>query len=436
VEGRIGAIEITGNKYFRSKVIASRLADKPDDLLNIATLEEHLNRINRQMPYHLRATLTPGSETGQTDLKLNVEESQPWQISPTYDNQGRPGIGTNRLGIGVQNNSLFGYGDRLDVRYIGAVRTNLATASYSIPLNHYGTELAYYYSLGAVHPEVNQPGVDIRGLANNHSVSLSQPLDKNRNFLADVSFNARHVTTTVNDDRVGRDDVRSLSFGLSYNHPDRYGQSFVRLQTDVGPGWMGANRKFWKTQAYGTRTFQLPKNNFVLLRASGQLSRDALPPVEEYQIGGAFSVRGFSEGLLIGDRGYSGSAEWRWPIPGLAHASPWLAQRVQGAVFYDMGQVWFDSRHNGSYSNNVKRTMLIGTGLGLRAQLTRYLIGFVDFGYGISNQRKDVEPNAQPSVRVHFGIRSDLLPKTYKSRSNNVTYFNPKPMVAPVINTQ
>jgi hypothetical protein len=113
----------------------------------------------------------------------------------------------------------------------------------------------------------------------------------------------------------------------------------------------------------------------------------------------------------------------------MKYVSPWLNDRVQAAYFIDMGQVWSDRSQPGylssgpnlaSGTNTSARTLLVGTGVGLRARLTRYLIGFVDLAWGLTNQ-SNIEPNAQPTIRTHFGIRSDLLPDTYKSFNNDAS---------------
>ncbi len=430
LEGHVEDINVAGNKFYRASVIKGQSGTRPGDLFNLNTFEAGLKRMSETSPYHVQATLGTGQTPGSTDITLKVQETQPWQVSALMDNQGRPFIGSKRYGAELQNSSVFGFGDRFDVKWLASKRSNVTAASYAIPLNHTGTEIGYYYSFGFVHPDLDMANGDrLRGYAQNHTLSITQPLDKNRKWVADVALNARNVRSTVYRDFFNEDKVRSLTTGLSYSNYDRLGQTYVRVQNDVGMGLLGADRKFWKTQLFVNRMIKLPKNNFILLRASAQVTPDALPTVEETQIGGAFSVRGYSEGLLVGDRGYNASAEWRYPIPGLGHVSPWLAQRVQGSAFIDIGQVWLDSSNqlnNSDALNDIKKSnTLLGTGVGLRAQLTRFVAGFVDVGFGLAPQARS-EPDAQPTARVHFGLRSDMLPKTYKTFDpKSLTEFHP-----------
>jgi hemolysin activation/secretion protein len=293
-----------------------------------------------------------------------------------------------------------------------------------VPLNARGTELGGTFAYSGVNVDSGIPHPPkITGKAMNYGINLSQPLDQERTWVADAGLNWRFIRSYVNHDLVSEDNISSIQLGLNFNRYDHWGRTFARGQTTFAPAWMGSNRTFWKSEGYLTRLIALPANNLLIIRGAAQFTPDALPSAEQFQVGGAFSVRGFTEGLLTGDRGYSFGVEHRWPIPGLKKINPWLAERIQGASFFDIGQTWLDrssTRFVGGISNQPDRTLLMGAGAGLRIQLSRLAQGFVDFGFGLTDQHK-VEPNAQPSFRVHFGVRSNLLPEDYKARGQDVT---------------
>jgi hemolysin activation/secretion protein len=427
LEGQVGDISIAGNKFYRTGIIARYLDQGTGDPLNIPKLEKNLRRINRQGDFRVRATLSPNALAGKTDIKLDVEERQPWQVGLTFDDQGRPTIGTLRWGTELINRNVTGIGDRFSARWIGAAGTQTALGSYFIPLNRFGTELGATFGFTRV--DVDLPKVQdnntIIGKAFNYGITLAQPLDRDHTFVADTSLNFRRVNSYLNDVRSPvQDDIRSLQFGLNYDKFDRFGRTFARLQTSVGTTWFGGNRQFWKAESMVNRIVRLPKNNFLILRSYAQMTPDALPPAEQFQLGGAYSVRGYTEGLLIGDRGYQFSVEHRWPVPGLRYISPQLADRIQGATFFDYGRAWQDnSNHRSLRRDDIS---LASAGIGVRARLSQYMQGFVDFGFGLLD-RSDVEPNAQPTARIHFGVRSDLLPDDYRTWGKDVARVNVQP---------
>lgn len=427
LEGMVGDMEVTGNKYFKAKVIAKRVAEKPGDPLNIPRLEKELLQINRTEPYKLKATLTPGTRTGETNLQLQVKEQQPFQVALLADNAGRPGIGTYRYGAELTDRNVSGIGDRFTTRWLMGAGQQLASVGYTRPVNSYGGEVSGLFGFSHVNVDLASLGIQnqpaLIGNAYNYSVLYSQPLNRERTLVADIGLNARRASSFFDGLKTRTNDVRSLSMGLNFDKYDRLGRTFARTQATIAPEMLGANTHFFKLEDYVTRVVRLPKSNQLIFRGYSQWSPDPLPPIEQFQLGGINSVRGYTQGLLLGDKGYNLSAEWRWPIPMLAHVNPWLSQRLQGAFFFDYGQAWLN-KNNVNFipgiSNTSKRTSLMSTGIGFRAHLTDYMQGYADLGFGLLN-RGDVEPNAQPTVRVHFGVRSELLSNDYKSRTDKVT---------------
>lgn len=424
LEGMVGDMEVTGNKYFKAKVIENRIAEKPGEPLNIPRLEKELTQINRTEPYRVKAVLSPGERTGETKIRLEVKEQQPFQVAATFDNAGRPYIGTYRSGVELIDRNVTGHGDRFNARYMVGAGQQIASTSYTLPVGKHGTEVSGLFGFSHVNVDLgirHQP--EIIGNGYNYGLLLSQPLDRERTWVADVGLNARRVSSFFDGEKTHADDIRSATLGLNFNKYDRYGRTFARMQQSFAPRWLGANTSFWKAESFATRVTRLPKNNLLLLSAYSQFTPNALPPVEQFQLGGVNSVRGYTQGLLLGDRGYNVNAEWRWPVPLLGRISPWLGERVQGAFFFDYGQAWLD-RNNKHFitgvSNARGRTSLMGTGFGVRARLTDYLQGYADVAFGLLD-RGNIEPNAQPTARVHFGVRSELLSNDYKSRSDVVT---------------
>jgi hemolysin activation/secretion protein len=427
LEGMIGDMEVTGNKYFKAKVIANRIAENPGEPLNIPKLEKELLRINRTEPYRLKASLTPGDRTGETNLRLEVKEQQPYQVALLADNAGRPGIGTYRYGTELTDRNVTGRGDRLSARWLMGAGQQLLSTGYTLPVGNRGAEVSALFGFSHVNVDLASLGIQnqpsLIGNSYNYGLLYSRPFDRERVWVMDVGVNARRASSFFDGEKTRTNDIRSATLGLNFDKYDRLGRTFARVQTTFAPQWLGANTSFFKLENYATRVTRLPKNNLLILRGYSQWSPDALPPIEQFQLGGINSVRGYSQGLLIGDRGYNLNAEWRWPIPMMNRVNPWLDQRLQGAFFFDYGQVFMDKSNRNfiaGLSNSRHRTSLMGAGVGLRAHLTDYMQGYADLGFGLVN-RSDVELNAQPTMRVHFGVRSELLSNDYKSRTDKVT---------------
>jgi hemolysin activation/secretion protein len=420
VEGLLGKVCVTPGRHYRATAIKRYVGIKPGTPFDIKQLEKNLNATNQANNVSIKAILSPGAKTGQTDVTIETADKGVWQVSPTFDNQGRPFIGTFRGGAEISNNSLLGYGDQLLIKYLAATRTQVGMLSYNLPINSRGDALSFNYSNSYVNVDTHTATQSLlEGYAQNFGLSYSHPFDKNRHWVGDIGIISRHVTTDVENRRDTTSEIRSLVAGLNYASTDKYGRTFIRGQAMTGLDILGGTAKFFKTELFANRLIKLPMNNILYLRGYGQYSPDVLPSAEVFQLGGAYSVRGFTEGLLTGDRGYSLTVEDRFPIPFLKKISPKLSERVQGAVFVDFGQAFIkraNSRFIANVSNRNTNTLLVSAGVGLRARFSQYLQGFIDLGFPLVD-RNSQELFAQPTARIHFGVRSDLLNNTAFTQS-------------------
>jgi hemolysin activation/secretion protein len=106
---------------------------------------------------------------------------------------------------------------------------------------------------------------------------------------------------------------------------------------------------------------------------SGQWTRDALVPAEQFGIGGDGSVRGFDGRLVTGDVGQRVSVEWLTPPRTWGEGSP---LEVSGLVFADAGRV----RRLQALPGESTGATLAGAGIGVRVFKPRSFSVRVDVG--------------------------------------------------------
>jgi hemolysin activation/secretion protein len=418
VEGRVSHIEVDGNRFKKDKRILQDLKVQSGDILNLKELQETVESINSSQDlYKVKARLSAGKEAGESVLTYEVEERLPFKLSVFSDNRGRPLIGQTRWGTEFEYADPLGKGDKLTLGYTGARGTTIAESAYTIPINNKGTSVGVAYSFAYVHVQ-NRKGPDrLTGTAHNYSLFLNQNVEQVKGLSLSTGLNLRKITSFDNGVQSGESDVTSATAGFNWDGSDKVGRSNLNGTVTAGGAMWGGDNTFMKYELAGTRIFNLPKNQYLVFNGYSMLSSGPLPGFEQMQIGGSSSVRGFTEGLLFGDKGFTVNAEYRYPIWGLAKIAPKLAENLQGVLFVDASQVVVAKNTSGRLAgaSNRGNTTLVGTGAGLRLAINDTLEGFVDFGVGLT-ERDAVEPNAQPSVRLHFGIRSQLIPAKYKKR--------------------
>lgn len=227
--------------------------------------------------------------------------------------------------------------------------------------------------------------------------------------------------------------MRTIRTGLNYEGNDAGGRTFVNNEVAIGIDWLGgrnsllranstplsranAGSQFVRVTTAATRVQRLPLGTFAVLRAIGQYTPDRLPPIEQFQAGGAFTVRGYTEGELIGDQGFMVSGEWHlpffivpssWTIPFTEYG---LRDNIQFVTFMDFGATFIHNAVVGERTNEYAW----GAGVGLRARLTDLVSARVDLGIPLLRQPSeagltDPSKNRQANPRLHFGLETQLF---------------------------
>lgn len=405
IEGHIGAINIEGNKWTRQAYILGKIKQKPGELFDIKALEKDVLKFNRENAVQLRANLKPGQEVGTTDINLVADEPFNFHVVPTFDNTGRETVGVLRGGISFAADSVFGYRDPFVMGYSRARSTDVAFSSYSFPIGNRGTRLGGNFSFSNIKiTEGPFKSFNIEGNSYNYSGFVSQSFISTRkfDFSGDLTANFRQVTTFFDEIPLFTTQVRSLSAGLNFAYRDKWGNWSSRHSFDNGLDLLGGNVRFFKYNGSLTRIQNFGHGVLGIFRGAVQLTDDMLPPVEQFQLGGSSTVRGYSEGLLIGDNGYFLSGELRIPLP-LPKKIGKLVVRdnIRGVLFVDHGGAFPDDGENSSPHHT---DFLTSVGFGLRGMITKYINGRVDWGFGLG-RRED----PQPTARLHFGLEANPI---------------------------
>ncbi len=380
IEGYVGNVEVTGNQRYSANVIKRAMTRvKNAKLVSEPLLETALNLLNEYPGLNVRATLKPGENRGESDIVLTAQEAVPVTVMVDVDDYGSKYTGIWRYGTELTYGNLTGQGDRLSVRGITSANGSSADlyyvrAAYGMPIGGYGTKLegAFVYSengVGAELAPLGQGGTMYVG-----SFNATQPifLTAAKNLMLTAGFDYVTVeNTTQHGQPIGKDDLRIFRLGVSGDYRDSWlGRTYYGLTWRQGVPWFGANPQndpgatisgtpgsFSIFQADLARTQSLVYGgSYLVLRGTGQLSTQNLPPVEQFVLGGYYTVRGFSLGQYAGDNGYALTAEVVVPVP-------YLRDWVQMVGFIDNGGIAFVSPDKAA---GQKTQFATGAGGGLR----------------------------------------------------------------------
>lgn len=391
LEGKLGEVKIEGNKEYHTDFIRKRfvVAGK-DGILSYDLMQRSLLLLNEFSDMKVQSVLQPGKDMGTTDVILKVEDRKPFHVDLDYNNFGNSYVGDNRAGLGVAYGNLAHQGDLLNVRGVfpfpSKTTTPFMQAGYTVPVGLKGSRVGLMYANSQMTVGRELEVLDIRGEASIYGVTYSWPIT--RTILAGSDFNVGFVSKTIRnyilEQTSSHDELRELVLGYSFNGISGRGRNLVSLNLIQGLGQAFGGMQnndpqasrpksgdsFTKLNVDLARVQQLGSRNFLILRANGQFTTEALVVGELYALGGYDSVRGYAQSEYMGDNGYLLSAELRLPL-GKSQRNP-----LQGALFVDYGSV---SDKNPQPGVKGSRSLL-GAGPGIRFSLGENTALRVDYG--------------------------------------------------------
>ena len=392
IEGKLGAVEIKGNKWFSERTLRRMSRLHPGNVVYYNDLRSALSFFNKNRDLKVTSLLKPGREPKTTDVELDVKDKFPVHLSTDVNNLGTRDTGKDRWGVGLTDTNLLGLMDELTTRFqIGDGSVGTSTR-YTVPLHSSGTLLSLGYSYSHVHLQNAFKPLDIEGNAHTYSVDISQPVysvnlpkDIFMEWTLNTGFDIKSIENKVLNNITGKDEFRILNVGATGEFTDKWGKLYLPNTFSFGfPSFLGSSNvhepaasragtggQFFVYRGSAIRYNRLPYDMLLTLRGSWQMTPDDLPSSEQFHLGGAFSVRGYSESAYLADYGGTFSTEVMvpsyffpkdWKLP---YSSEPLRQQIQGVAFFDMGAGGIRHPQPGEADSRT----LAGMGGGIRIHL-------------------------------------------------------------------
>ncbi len=431
IESRIGKVTIEGNRWTKSNYILDRIPDNEHQLFDIVKLEKDVLDFNRYNEgVKLSANLKAGEKPGTTDIELSADEKFPFHIIGVMDNAGRYQTGSLRGGPMLIADSLFGYRDRMSM---GAFFSGGATSpffDYNIPVNKHDGRVGFSYA--STFAKVKWGDYAPLGLNTRsyiYSLYYTQPIKRSQGFELKGygSLNYKRVYSAMDalrlfgyDNELSLDEVTSADIGFNIRKDTARGIWYLNQNASMAFPIFDSRSSYFKYSGGMYRIHDFSHGVYGQLRANYQIipNNKDIPYIDQFQAGGLATVRGYSEGLLLGKNGYFTSAELIFPLlprqitsPRSGEKIPFIGKYIQGVVFADHAGIFPAARqdyYDGSY-------FLASLGMGLRVQLPGDLSARLYWGYPLVNNAYEHD---RKYGRFHFELTLEpSIDKLLKSRS-------------------
>ncbi len=404
IEGHLGTVQIENNESTRNSFITDRIENKPGELVNLDQLEQDLYFFNRTNDVALRAVLKPGEAAGTTDYIIQTVEPEHHEGLIFIDNAGTEDVGLERIGFSYTNRSLFGIRDQLMLGLHLAKGTRAVYGSYDVPISRRGTRLALSYDISKIEI-IDGPlePLNVTGDSTNAGLYLTHPLVVNKDLLLNGFVGVNHKTSTTDFDSVTLFDttVDSLSLGFDAQSFDIADSWYTRHALTGGSYEDLRDENYSKYNGDANWLHIFGNNHTLSIRGGAQYSPDdLLPASEQFQIGGMYTVRGYPEGMLKGDKGYYVSFEYDIPFPP-KESGPWenpFTDRWRAFAFLDHGGAF---PFKGNDVGIDKDDFLTSVGVGMGINFDDTLRGRIVVGVPLVS-REDGEDD----VSLHFYLQN------------------------------
>jgi len=416
IEGKVGDVSIEGNKWTRSSYISKRLNLKKGELFNISDLEQSLVLFNRYNDgVQLNGTLLPGqSQLGTTDINVKVKERIPFRVTALMDNAGRTTIGKIRGGLMLQDESLFGFRDKLTIGAYASRYSVTPFADYSIPVNKKDGRVGFSFS--SSNSKIGYGpyrDFNIRSRSQNYSLYYLQPLYRRpwTELSSYTSISYKKAVTNFDGTDINKDEVTSAQTGLNFRYDTKRGIWYLNQNVYYAFPIFDNRSNYLKLDGGILRVHDFGRGFVGTLRGNYQVipNQEQVPYIDQIIAGGIATVRGYSEGLLIGRNGYIVSAELMFPLGPRAIKSrkdkekyiPFIGNYLKGFVFADHAGI-FPYKGSGvgaqGYDSN---DFLVSIGLGLKISLPGSLTAKLAWGFPLmrNNHESDYRQG-----RFHFEL--------------------------------
>lgn len=397
-EGYIERLRVSGSQYHSQQKIIEQVTEvQPGKVPDFNLMQKELGQINLNNDLQVVPVLREGKILGSVDAELKVQDQLPLHGSVELSDRYSQNTPHARINSGIHYDNLWQQGHSIGLNFTTAPghsdQTTVWHASYVMPWNDASIALYALHSDSAASTvgDISVLGVGtVFGVRwNSHGISqgnwthtLSVGLDY-KSFEQTVNLSAGSSTSGY------KTPIHYLPWQLQWH---ARGLTEDGVQNNIG---LAAN---FSLRGLGNDDFQFENNRYkalasylyirgdletifpighsrLIFRGGSQWSSQPLISNDQYAIGGAESVRGYTEAARIGDRGLNGSLEWQsasiklplWLIGSGGSDLRWLA-------FYD----WARASILEPLPSQTTHFRLASLGLGFRLQVKRHLSTFFD----------------------------------------------------------
>ena len=376
------------------------------------------NRYNNGV--QLTGSLSAGqAEMGTTDVNIKAHEKFPFHITGMMDNAGRKSVGEYRGGLMLRADSLTKHRDPLTLGFYANKHAITPFADYNYPVNKKDGRLGFSFS--SSNSDIGHGAYrifNIESRSQNYSLYYSQPIIRKpwTELTSVTSISYKHAATSFDGHDIFEDKVTTATTGLTYRYDTKKGIWYVNQNVGYSFPIFDKNSNYLKIDGGVLRLHDFGHGFIGTIRGNYQfIPKKDVPYLDQFLAGGSATVRGYSEGLLIGRSGYLLSAELMFPLgPRVIYTkkrpnvpTPFIGSYLKGFVFTDHAGVFPYKGTGAGHQSYDGSDFLASIGFGTKINLPGEINLRMAWGFPLMSNRYE-EKNHWGRFHIDLSLSPDF----------------------------
>jgi len=355
-EGKVESISLEEQQDNALKMVFPQVEGK---VLNLRDIEQGLEQLNRLNSRQLTIDILPGSREGFSRIKLvPVSQHFPVSLNMSLDNSGQKSTGSGQINGQLTVDNPLHLADQWtlsagrDSEFHQDRRSRSLQAGVSVPYGYWLFNAQYSWSDFYQTLAIGGSAVNWRyqGSVQSQRLAASRTLlrDGKQRLVLDMALSRRKTENSLGGVRleVSSPTLSSVTAGLSYSRSLAGGYLTFAPSFSRGLARGGATpddraysdlprSEFRRISTSSSWFYPLTPSLYWLSSAYGQTTPDNLYSSERLSVGGQYSVRGFKEQYLSGNRG----GYWRNELNQQLLSLPGIGGVLSATAAVDIGHV-------------------------------------------------------------------------------------------------
>ncbi|KOY63303.1 peptide transporter [Photorhabdus heterorhabditis] len=335
-EGKVESISLDGEIPLSLKMAFPKIVGKT---LNLREIEQGMERLNRLPSQQVTIDIQPSKQPGYSAVILKRTSTHlPVSASLGSDNSGQKSTGTGQINANVNLDNPLHLTDQWSLSasrnsdFHNSHQSHSLSASVAVPYSYWLFSYQYTWNDSFQNIPVDLQDYHYKGDNQTHRVAINRTLyrDGEQKLALDMGLTHRRTTNLFAEKTLTVSSPTLSIINLGINYSTVLAGSYITLNPMViyGLQTLGATKddpRFPDAPRSQFRKFSLSASYFMPVTDSiyylssiySQTTPDNLYSSEHLSLGGQYSVRGFKEQYLTGNRGGYWRNELNWRVSAL-----------------------------------------------------------------------------------------------------------------------